>query len=117
MALELLRPGGITPFDDVVELHAPTVLDYEVQSGIRRYLRLGMIDAVDAADTLRAFNEMTFHRHPADRLFSRMWDMRDNISSYDASYVALAEALSVPLVTADKRLARAADIYCEIVTV
>jgi predicted nucleic acid-binding protein len=43
-----------------------------------------------------------------------MWDMRDNISTYDASYVALAEALDIPLMTTDHRLARAAGPYCQV---
>jgi predicted nucleic acid-binding protein len=44
-----------------------------------------------------------------------MWTFRDNMSAYDASYVALAESLEVPLLTADQRLARAATPYCEVI--
>jgi predicted nucleic acid-binding protein len=46
-----------------------------------------------------------------------MWEMKDNVSAYDAAYVALAMRLRVPLVTADLRLARAASAYCEVITV
>jgi predicted nucleic acid-binding protein len=44
----------------------------------------------------------------------RIWELRDNLTPYDAAYVALAEALEVPLVTADQRLAQASGIDCEL---
>lgn len=50
-------------------------------------------------------------------LLARAWELRDNISTYDASYVALAGALDIPLVTADRRLARAAEPYCAVILV
>ena len=50
-------------------------------------------------------------------LLPRIWELRDTITPWDAAYVALAEILDVPLVTADRRLARAASAYCEVVTV
>lgn len=93
------------------------VIDYEFLSGIRRHHRVGELDAVQAEDAIAALSGLNITRHPAHRLVERMWDMRENITTYDASYVALAEALDVPLMTADQRLARAASRYCEVVPI
>jgi predicted nucleic acid-binding protein len=114
MAVEWMRSGNTAAIDDSVELHAPTVIDYEFQSTIRRFARLRMIPAEKAVEALRVFTSMRVVRHPAERFYSRMWDMRDNISTYGAAYVALAEALDIPLMTTDQRLARAAGPYCQV---
>ena len=56
-------------------------------------------------------------RHPTFPLLHRVWELRDNLSAYDASYVALAEALGCPLVTADARITRATTIGCAVTLV
>jgi predicted nucleic acid-binding protein len=93
------------------------LIDYEFQSAMRRAVRLGGLPAATAAAALRAFAGLNLVRHPAARLASRMWDMRDTVTTYDSAYVALAEALDVPLMTADRRLARAASMYCAVLAV
>jgi predicted nucleic acid-binding protein len=55
-------------------------------------------------------------RYPVFSLLDRVWELRDNLSAYDASYVALAEALNCNLVTADRRLSRAPMIRCAVLT-
>jgi predicted nucleic acid-binding protein len=55
-------------------------------------------------------------RYPVFSLLERVWELRDNLSAYDASYVALAEALQCNLVTADRRLSRAPTIRCAVLT-
>jgi predicted nucleic acid-binding protein len=89
------------------ELNAPTVLDYEVLSSLRGLTRGRLLSAARAEDLLTDFEELPVRRWPfADALRRRVFQLRDNISAYDAAYVALAEALDCSLVTRDARLAR-----------
>jgi predicted nucleic acid-binding protein len=92
------------------ELAAPQLIDLEVVSVWRRTLtdeRRAMLALADLAD-------IPLRRAPHGPLVGRCWELRHNLTPYDASYVALAEVLDVLLVTADKRLARAAGVRCEI---
>jgi predicted nucleic acid-binding protein len=90
------------------ELNAPTLLDYEVLSSLRGLTRGGLLSAAGAEDLLTDFEDLPVRRWPfADALRRRAFQLRDNLSAYDAAYVALAEALDCPLVTRDGRLARA----------
>jgi predicted nucleic acid-binding protein len=89
------------------ELNAPTVLDYEVLSSLRGLTRGKLLSAARAEDLLTDFDDLPVRRWPfADALRRRVFQLRDNLSAYDAAYVALAEALDCPLVTRDARLAR-----------
>jgi predicted nucleic acid-binding protein len=83
-------------------LHAPALIDFEVGSALRSLNDRRRF--VEAAEDLRA---MRLVRHPGEPLLPRMWELRGHLTAYDAAYVALAEALEVPLVTLDRRLARA----------
>lgn len=89
------------------ELHAPALLDYEVLSALRG-LTLGLhVSAARAQDVLTDFDDLPIQRWPSvDSLRRRAFQLSDNISAYDAAYVALAEALECPLLTRDGRLAR-----------
>ena len=60
---------------------------------------------------------MAITRHGVFALFDRIWELRDNLTAYDAAYVALAEAIDCPLVTADARLSRAAGLRCAVTVV
>lgn len=89
------------------ELHAPTLLDFEIVSALRGMTLRGHLSATRAEDALTDFDDLSVQRWPsADGLRRRAFQLRSNISSYDAAYVALAEALDCPLVTRDKRLSR-----------
>ena len=81
---------------------------------MRRRVVLGKLAPETARQALIAFSMLQITRHQVEPIAERMWDMRDNISTYDAAYVALAEALAIPLMTSDRRLARAAEAYCEV---
>ena len=95
-------------------LAAPEVLDLEVASVLRRNTRSGLIDARRAQLALDDLNASPIQRAPHLPLLARAWELRANLTVYDAAYVALAEALDVVLLTGDKRLARALGPRCEI---
>jgi predicted nucleic acid-binding protein len=96
-------------------LHGPHLLDLEIASALRREVARDKLSRHDALDALRDFSELPVERYPATPLLERIWELRDRMTPYDAAYVSLAEALDVPLVTTDLRLARAGGHAAEIV--
>jgi len=95
-------------------LAAPELIDLETASVIRGQLRGGQLDLRRAALALTDLVELPITRAAHRPLLQRCWELRDNLTIYDAAYVALAEHLDAVLVTADSRLARAAGPRCEI---
>ena len=95
-------------------LIAPALIDLEVASVWRRQLSAGQLDARRARLALDDLAALPMQRAPHAALLDRCWELRDNVTIYDASYVALAESFNVPLVTSDRRLARAAGPRCTI---
>ena len=96
------------------ELAAPELIDLEVVSVLRRQLSVGRLDARRAGLALDDLLELPIRRVSHRALLRRCWQLRDNLSVYDAAYVALAEALVAPLLTADARLAKAPGVGCAI---
>jgi predicted nucleic acid-binding protein len=88
-------------------LHVPHLLDLEVAQVLRRYGIVGEIDAERGEQALNDFTELPLNRYPHDLFLPRVWTLRRNLTAYDASYVALAEALGAPLITRDAALANA----------
>lgn len=101
--------GGMT-------LHAPHLLDLEVAQVMRRYTIAGKMRAQRGREALKDLHDLPVTRYPHTILLSRIWELRSNMTAYDAAYVALAEAIGGPLLTRDKRLAgssgHAAVIEC-----
>jgi predicted nucleic acid-binding protein len=89
------------------ELHAPHLLDVEVVQGLRRLTRSGEVSPTRAAEAIQDLADLDLHRHAHLDLLGRAWSLRENITAYDAVYVALAEALGGRLVTCDGPLAKA----------
>jgi predicted nucleic acid-binding protein len=99
-------------------LAAPELLDLEVASALRRAVRQRRLESSEAHLAIQGLTALPgLERFPHLPLLPRVWELRDNFSPYDASYLALAEALGIPLVTADRRLARAAEPFCAVVLV
>jgi len=94
------------------QLAAPELIDLEVVSVLRRQLSGGGLDARRARLAIDDLLDLPIRRAPHVPLLLRCWDLRDNLTIYDAAYVALAEALRSPLLTADTRLARAPGLRC-----
>lgn len=92
--------------DPALALHAPHLLDVEVAQALRRYAREGELDAAVAAVALGDLHDMDLQRHAHEPLLDRIWQLRQNLTAYDAAYVALAEVLDAVLLTCDVRLAR-----------
>jgi predicted nucleic acid-binding protein len=98
------------------DLHAPHLLDLEVVSVLRRLHRAGQVDAHRAALALGDVADLALVRYPHWPFTARIWELRGNLTPYDASYVALAERLDCVLITGDHRIARAAGIRCDVET-
>jgi len=96
------------------DLAAPELIDLEVVSVLRRQLSVGKLDTRRARLALDDLLELPVQRVSHHALLRRCWELRDNLSVYDAAYVALAETLGTPLVTADARLAKAPGIKCAV---
>jgi predicted nucleic acid-binding protein len=88
-------------------VHAPHLLDAEVGSVMRRLEHGGQVAADRALTAMLAFQQLPIRRYELTPLLPRAWELRKNLSIYDALYVALAEALGAVLLTSDKGLGRA----------
>lgn len=113
----LLNAGPARRALSVERLHAPHLIDSEVANGLRRRVTAQQLDEAAGWNALDAFRRLGMTRYPVFALLDRVWALRDNLSAYDASYVALAELLACPLLTADARLARAPGIRCAVTVV
>jgi len=94
-------------FGERLPLHAPHLIDLEVTQVLRRYEATGELDAARCRDALDALQDFSLRRYQHDVLLPRVWELRHNLTAYDAVYVALAEALAATLLTRDRHLAAA----------
>jgi len=89
-------------------LHAPELLDLEVAQVLRRLVREGALPASRAEGAIEDLLDLRITRYPHLVLLPRIWQLRHNLSAYDAAYVVLAEKLGATLLTRDAKLASAA---------
>ena len=116
-ALWALRAAGqsrrLVRDDDV---HAPHLIDCELAQTFRK-LEPRTFSAEEAARMLEGWMRYGVSRHSVVGLLPRIWQLRANLTAYDAAYVALAEALDCPLLTADRHLAGAPGVRATVITV
>lgn len=99
------------------QVHVPHLIDSAVASALRRRVLAGQIGERVGWTALDTWRRLAATRYPMHGLLERVWQMRSNLSAYDAGYVALAEALGCSLLTADARLSHAPGIRCAVTVV
>lgn len=95
-------------------LHVPHLFEIEVASVLRRYALRHEFPDKRGVELIEDLGAMSISRYPHTALLPRVWELRDNLTAYDAAYIALAETLEAPLITTDARLARAPGIRAEV---
>ena len=113
----LLNAGPARRLMAADQLHAPHLVDSEVAGGLRRAVAAGRIQATAGWLALDTWRRLGVTRYAAHPLLERVWELRDNLTAYDAGYVALAESLDCGLITADAKLSHAPGVRCPITVV
>jgi predicted nucleic acid-binding protein len=98
------------------QLAAPSLLAFECSNVIRRHELAGLVSADQAAQAHADLVALPVEHWPYELLGLRVWELRRNLSSYDASYVAVAELTQAPLVTLDRRIGHAPNLKCAVMT-
>ena len=95
-------------------LFAPELIDLEVVSVWRRSQRSGRLSHQRARQALVDLVDLPIKRFPHRPLMPRIWELRENMTPYDAAYISLSEALKAPFLTADSALGKAPGIGCQV---
>lgn len=96
------------------DVHVPHIFDLEVMQSIRRYLQRGDISNQVAESSIGNLIDLEMERHAPFPDIPRIWELRENLTAYDAAYIALAETMQCALLTTDVRLSRAPGIEAEV---
>ncbi len=112
--LALLDDGDARRILQSEDLHVPALADSEVANALRKGERSGSVKPEDALRALGVWGRLGIRRYLAVGLLDRIWDLRQNMTGYDATYAALAEALGCDLLTADARLTRSPGLPCPV---
>jgi predicted nucleic acid-binding protein len=101
-------------FTENETLHTPHLLDLEIAQVLRRYALTGELNPTRGLQALEDLADFPLTRYPHDLLLPRIWELRHNITAYDAAYIALAEALAAPLLTRDAAFSSAPGHHAQI---
>ncbi len=116
----LLQPARDAPLSRLlsqrdIDLHVPMLCELEVVAGVRRALLRGRLPGIESARSIvQDLVDLPLELYPHRPLLSRILDLYENFTTYDAAYVALAEALGIPLLTSDARLATATRTHTDV---
>lgn len=113
----LLNAGAARSAIASEQLHVPHLIDPEIANGLRRRVAARQVTAASGWGMLATWQQLGMTRYATFSFLDRIWELRDNLSAYDASYVALAELLGCGLVTADARLSRAPGLQCPVTVI
>lgn len=108
LAALVARPqatGLVERLSSDADLHAPHLIDVEIIHALRRLVTIRHLTEDRAADARSDYANLLIMRYPHVALADRMWALRDNLTAYDAAFVALSEKLRAPLITCDRALA------------
>ena len=121
--VELLlgTPRGLLVADALVDeaesIHMPHLADVEVAHALRRLVAMKAVAERDASEAIADLQDLDIDRHAHDPLLQRIWELRRNVSAYDAAYLALAEVLGATLLTGDRKLAKVAGQTVRVVVI
>jgi predicted nucleic acid-binding protein len=113
----LLNDGAARGAFGDEQVHVPHLIDAEVPNALRRLVAAGRLAPDAAWEALDRWRRLGLTRYPMVGLLDRIWELRENVSAYDASYIALAESLDCALMTADARLGLAPGTRCVVTVV
>jgi predicted nucleic acid-binding protein len=108
---------GVWAAEQIASAHricAPHLLDVEVLAALRKRVSARELSSSRGLTAVRDLADLPISRYPLVHLLERIWQLRGRLTADDAAYVALAEALAVPVVTVDRRLARAGGHDAEV---
>ena len=108
------EPTLLQRLADDGDLQAPHLIDIEILNALRGLVRSGQLSQDRAQDVRSDVEDLAITRYGHQPLADRVWALRHNLTAYDAAFVALADALEVPLVTCDARLANAPGVTAEL---
>jgi predicted nucleic acid-binding protein len=108
------KPALLTRLSDDGDLHAPHLIDVEILHALRRLALTGAVQEARLEDARTDVDDITLTRYPLGPLGDRVWELRHHLTAYDAVFVALAEVLEAPLITCDRRLARAGGHHAQV---
>jgi predicted nucleic acid-binding protein len=117
VVLGLLNDGDSRQALGSEDVSVPHLVDSEIANTLRAQVRRGKVDSSDARRALGRWARLGVRRHAAVGLLPRVWALREYVTAYDATYVALAEVLRCPLLTGDARLAAAPGPTCSMIVV